>query len=361
MGQAQIRFEGDEMNCCDGLIPIPLTLRSWGYSLFLHVVLWGVAGWVWSQEFSPPQHGIFQWDVALVSNLPIQSERRILAQAPRVVRQGSRPIPASVADSAAAAHESMTEESRTSADAVETTPVIHAHLSRGSGASQAGPFDQAVVPESIPPAVAEVLRQDINNRASPMAESAEGVSSANPVPVPSLDEVSAQLAAEAARENGPSIPVLRGEPQEIREDAAAPAPGPVRGAALSSDAIGESQPPPAAIRSELAAAVTTGSAAVQANQDFGWLMRTLWNRVAELKRYPHEARLNHWQGKVVVRAVIDEQGRLLEVTIATSSGHEALDRAAVEVIKRSCPLALQQPLGQSQIVLRVPIQFRLDS
>jgi protein TonB len=90
-------------------------------------------------------------------------------------------------------------------------------------------------------------------------------------------------------------------------------------------------------------------------------MQTFWSRVSKLKRYPYEARLNHWQGNVVVRVVIDEHGDLLEVTIATSSGHEALDRAAMEVIKRSCPLALPQPLGRSRIVLRLPIQYPLDS
>jgi len=118
--------------------------------------------------------------------------------------------------------------------------------------------------------------------------------------------------------------------------------------------------PPAPVRGESATAAT-GPAPVHAKPDFGWLMQTLWSRVAELKRYPHEVRLNHWQGNVVVRAVIDEHGHLLEVTIATNSGHEALDRAAIEVIKRSCPLALPQPLGRSQVVLRVPIQYRLDS
>ena len=285
------------MNCCDGPIPIPLILRSWGYSFFLHVVFWGVAGWVWSQEAAPPQRDVFQWDVALVQNLSVQTETPVLAQAQPVVRQVSGPVPASGADSVAAADESTTEESRMSVNPVEATPVIEDHPSMGSGVSQVVPFDREV---------------------------------------------------------------LRGEPQELREDAAASIPGPVTAAVVSSDAISESQPSPAAIRSESVAAMTTGSAAVQGKPDFGWLMQTLWSRVAELKHYPHEARLNRWQGKVVVRAVIDEHGHLLEVTIATSSGHEALDRAAIEVIKRSCPLALPQPLGRSQIVLRVPIQYRLD-
>lgn len=95
--------------------------------------------------------------------------------------------------------------------------------------------------------------------------------------------------------------------------------------------------------------------------DFSWLMQMLWSRVTALKRYPAEARLSRWEGRVIVRAVIDEHGHLLEVSIAKSSGHDVLDEDAIAVITRACPLALSQPLGQSRVVLRVPIQYRLDS
>jgi len=71
--------------------------------------------------------------------------------------------------------------------------------------------------------------------------------------------------------------------------------------------------------------------------------------------------MNRLEGRVVVRVVIDEQGRLLDATIATGSGHALLDHAALDVIRRSCPLSLPQALGRRQIVLRVPIQYRLDS
>lgn len=349
------------MNRGNVRIPIRPDLRNWGCSLLLHVLFWGGAGWVWSQESVPPQREVFQWDVSLVQNLSAQTEMPVLAKAQQVVRQLSKHEPASVAGSTAAAHESTAAESRMSADPVEATPAIEAHPSTVSGASQALLSDREIEATPMSSAVDGALSQDTNDRPSPVAETAVAVSSANPVPVTPTDEAPAQLAAEASRETGPSTPVSRGVPQESREDAAAPAPAPMTATAVSSDVISTGQPPPAALRSEPVAAGPTGSAAIQAKPDFEWLMRTLWSRVVELKRYPHEARLNHWQGNVVVRAVIDEHGHLLEVTIATSSGHEALDRAAIEVIKRSCPLALPQPLGQSQIVLRVPIQYRLDS
>ncbi|MEQ1793908.1 MAG: energy transducer TonB [Nitrospira sp.] len=338
------------MTCGNGLVPIRLTLRSWGCSLFLHVVWWGVAGWIWSQESVQPRHDAFRWDGVLVQHLSTKTAMPVLAQAQQV----SKSEPVSIAGSATAAHENTAAVSRASAEPVEVAPVIEAYPSTVTS-------DRAIVSEPMPSVAEDVLSQDINDRSSPMAETAVAVSSVNPVPVTPLDEAPVQRAEEASRETEASTLVSRGGPQESREDASAPAPAPMTATAVSSDAINDSQPLPAALRGEPVAAVTTGPASIQAKPDFGWLMQTLWSRVAELKRYPHEARLNHWQGKVVVRAVIDEHGHLLEVTIATSSGHEALDRAAIEVIKRSCPLALPQPLGRSQIVLRVPIQYRLDS
>lgn len=90
-------------------------------------------------------------------------------------------------------------------------------------------------------------------------------------------------------------------------------------------------------------------------------MSLLWNRVTDLKRYPEEARMNRWEGRVIVRVVIDERGQLLDAVVAAGSGYEVLDSAALEVIRESCPLALTQPLGRSRIVLRVPIQYKLNS
>ncbi|MBH0210090.1 MAG: energy transducer TonB [Nitrospira sp.] len=117
--------------------------------------------------------------------------------------------------------------------------------------------------------------------------------------------------------------------------------------------------PPTEVALSSANAMHTRS--VEAAPDFGWLMQMLWSRVTELKHYPSEARMNRLEGRVVVRVVIDEQGRLLDATIATGSGHALLDHAALDVIRRSCPLSLPQALGRHQIVLRVPIQYRLDS
>jgi protein TonB len=98
----------------------------------------------------------------------------------------------------------------------------------------------------------------------------------------------------------------------------------------------------------------------QAKRDYGWLTETLWSRIEQLKRYPSLARLNRWEGKVVVRAVIKETGDVADLRIAQSSGYDILDQDALETLKQATPLTLKQPLGQPQIVVHIPISYKLD-
>jgi len=97
----------------------------------------------------------------------------------------------------------------------------------------------------------------------------------------------------------------------------------------------------------------------QTTINYGWLAQAIQARVEQWKHYPHIARANRWEGRVVVRAVIGEDGRLLELKISESSGHSLLDEAALEVLKKVAPLPLTQPLGRPQVVVQVPISYRL--
>ncbi len=94
--------------------------------------------------------------------------------------------------------------------------------------------------------------------------------------------------------------------------------------------------------------------------DYGWLRDMLWGRIEELKRYPSLARTNHWEGKVVVSAVIRDDGEVTGVQIAESSGRPVLDEEAMAVMKKASPLRLKHPLGQRQITILIPISYRLD-
>ena len=98
----------------------------------------------------------------------------------------------------------------------------------------------------------------------------------------------------------------------------------------------------------------------QTKADFGWLSESLWNRIEQLKRYPALAKTNHWEGKVVLEAVIRDDGAIIALQVAESSGRSVLDLDALRVVKQASPLILKHPLGQSQVTILLPISYKLD-
>ena len=98
----------------------------------------------------------------------------------------------------------------------------------------------------------------------------------------------------------------------------------------------------------------------QTQADYGWLRDALWRRIEDLKRYPTQARANHWEGKVVVKAVIRDDGTVADVMIAESSGQSILDQEALAVMMKASPLILKHPLGKPSITMLIPISYRLD-
>ena len=94
--------------------------------------------------------------------------------------------------------------------------------------------------------------------------------------------------------------------------------------------------------------------------DYGWLVKALWARVEQLKRYPRLAQKHGWEGKVVLQAIIKENGFLQDVVVVESSGHAMLDHDAMETLKRASPFTLRQPLRQPEVIVQVPISYRLE-
>jgi len=77
--------------------------------------------------------------------------------------------------------------------------------------------------------------------------------------------------------------------------------------------------------------------------------------------YPESARRDGREGRVLLRVLVDDQGRAKTVEVNTSSGEEVLDRAAAEAIKRwrFHPARYGDQAIESWI--RIPIEFRLAS
>lgn len=98
----------------------------------------------------------------------------------------------------------------------------------------------------------------------------------------------------------------------------------------------------------------------QALPDYGWLASMVATEVEQIKRYPTQAKWHRWQGKVMVQAVIHKDGRISDIQVVESSGHDMLDHDAIALLERISPMQLQHPLDQSSIVVRIPIGYRLE-
>jgi len=102
------------------------------------------------------------------------------------------------------------------------------------------------------------------------------------------------------------------------------------------------------------------STASVARPDYGWLSDTIMRRMQELKRYPAQARLDHAEGKVVLKAVIRSNGAVEAVEVFQSSGHRSLDRAAVELLTEAGPFQFPRPLEKPQMTVKIPMNYRLE-
>ena len=108
------------------------------------------------------------------------------------------------------------------------------------------------------------------------------------------------------------------------------------------------------------AAISSAPTNAPTKLDYGWLSDAILRRVEELKRYPASARVDHAEGKVVVKAAINEDGSIGEVEVFQSSGHPGLDKAAVETMREAAPFHLPRPLGQPRMTIKIPMSYRLD-
>lgn len=132
--------------------------------------------------------------------------------------------------------------------------------------------------------------------------------------------------------------------------------GPLEPAAqhTSAETVSEST-----VRSQLPAVEQTVTQTAPVKADYGWLVKALLGRLDQLKNYPHLARTNHWEGKVVLRAVIKDDGQVLMIDVHESSGRLILDNDAIETLRRASPLKLDHPLGKPQVAILMPISYSL--
>lgn len=202
----------------------------------------------------------------------------------------------------------------------------------------------------LPPAPAPLVAR-LAPREAPAAASAEREA---PKPAPPRPPAAAAKPPDAAAKPPPRAltppPALEPARPVVPRAAPATAPASQAAAAAPAQSMAASAPPPPATPPALAAAPAAASAlarleplpppAAPPGPDPGALERyrlQLVTAAARFKRYPRSAIDNNWEGAVVVRMTIGADGRIAALGVARSSGHEVLDRQALDMFRTAKP------------------------
>lgn len=162
---------------------------------------------------------------------------------------------------------------------------------------------------------------------------------ATPPPVrrPPAPQRSSPVLASPAREAGQDAPVLRE----------------VAPALLAATQIEVPRPSPTVVPPR-PSAIDAGALAA-----YG---RELAGAVATHQRYPRIALMRQWQGTAVLQLELSADGRLLGVRVLSSSGHDTLDRQALDMVREAVPLpSLPAALAGRPLTVEVPVVFRITS
>ncbi|WP_068082785.1 energy transducer TonB [Novosphingobium rosa] len=103
----------------------------------------------------------------------------------------------------------------------------------------------------------------------------------------------------------------------------------------------------------------SGSHAPPALDAQAW-RRALMARLEAQRTYPNAALRRDWQGSGAVLFRIERCGRLLGATLATSTGHDALDKAALAMVQRAAPFPAIPESLPDEMAITLPIAFLID-
>ena len=299
-------------------------VQGWLVSILLHGTVAFAAILLVKQMKLAPQDEPFKWNVAMVSPAqPVRSTASIQNQAP------ARSVPSTTSAPSPPAQQTTPAQTLPSPRplAQQATPTISERTITPVGAEPPAPTPQQPTTSSqsaaYPTQPTDPVKHEI---VAPMV--AEGTSIERPAEAPMA--VSAEPGAQTAPSSAPSA--FLGHTAQSDQ-----ATTPTQTAAIS--------PVPTNTPTKL---------------DYGWLSEAILRRVEELKRYPASARVDRAEGKVVVKAVINQDGSIGEEEVLQSSGHPGLDQAAIETLRQAAPFHLPRPLGQPRMTIKIPMSYRLD-
>lgn len=87
----------------------------------------------------------------------------------------------------------------------------------------------------------------------------------------------------------------------------------------------------------------------------------LGRAIAKHKQYPKIAQMRSWQGEVKLDLKLDGNGKVLSATVSESSGYEALDKQALEMVRKASPFPIPpEALRNRPFNINVPVSFNLE-
>ena len=322
-------------------------VQGWVVSALFHGLALTLALGLMAQVKSVVPKEAFTWDVALVEPQRIQADSHAAATptqepAKPTMRQAA-PAPAQpqMVTQAVQTHEVTPVVQREIRQVVETSQPIQQTVAVQTRTETVTPIkeQQPAEVQQTQQAVVESIAPVVHHHAASTAASVQQVlSHPEPTTSASTHPVEARAIETASLTRDPEMP-------------ASPAPT----AAAASD----TKPTEAIVRESTPHVAMATRSTPPVKADYGWLAESLRRRLAEIKRYPSAARLNGWEGKVVLRAVIRADGHLSEVKVHRSSGYESLDNAAIEAIRLACPLHMTNAIGAAEVAVLVPMVYSL--
>jgi protein TonB len=335
-------------------LEIPGYLRGWAVSFFVHATAVALGIALVSDLRLAPQPEVFKWDVAVVAPpKPIPKEESRTSQSqPQATPAPTPPKPTKVqpveqepvvqtVQAVQRVEHVVRQEVMAVTHSVQSVERTVESVAKTAHTSQAVAHTGTVVTkdsqESQSVRTASTKSQAVAHEATAVSE---GLVTEHVVATPEPQAISQPLVAATRNSSAPSAPAT-----ERHVVANQPTPPPAPSVA------------PTTLKEVNLRSTPTGRA------DYGWLADELYKSVEQHKRYPHLARMNRWEGQVTMMIILGQAGPaldLLDVKVVKSSGYTLLDAHALEVIRAVFPLKVKHRLQQSQVSVRVPINFRID-
>ena len=288
--------------------------ESWVLSLVGHGAIVALSIAFVSALKPVPEREPFRWDVALV-DVATPSPQSASASAP-----AAPPVESPV-------------ESPAPALTPEPAPVQRRAVERPA----------PTMPPPPAPSVSQPAPSPTVQRSESAVERVERVPEPQQAPFPTFEAMPPSESAPSAA-NSPRADAAA--PSAVAAQAAPPSVTAMAPPATSVEPNGAPQTP-----------APPATATSQGRPDISWLSGFLSERLRDLA-YPTEARINGWEGRVVIRLIIHEDGRITDIVVKESSGHRALDDAAKQAVEALSPLPLPQPLLSPKTV-NVPMNYHL--